>query len=64
METGTISTGTVSSMIIDSIVMINIECPPLPQGVDGSRRSEFSCIAVTEQDSQQVRGGEYGPVGS
>ena len=37
METGTISTRTVSSMIIDSIVMINIECPPLPQGVDRTR---------------------------
>ena len=34
METGTISTGTVSSMITDSIAMIDVECPPLPQGVD------------------------------
>ena len=34
METCTISTRTVSSMITDSIAMINVECPPLPQGVD------------------------------
>ena len=34
MEIGMISTGTVSSMITDSIAMIDVECPPLPQGVD------------------------------
>ena len=34
METDTINTGTVSSMITDSIAMIDVECPPLPQGVD------------------------------
>ena len=33
METGTISTRTVSSMITKSIAMINVECPLLPQGV-------------------------------
>ena len=32
METGVISTRTVSSMITDSIVMIDVECPPLPRG--------------------------------
>ena len=32
-----ISTRTVSSMITDSIVMIDVECPPLPQGVDRTR---------------------------
>ena len=37
METGVISTRTVSSMITDSIVMIDVECPPLPQGVDRTR---------------------------
>ena len=37
METGTISTRTVSSMITDSIAMIDVECPPLPQGVDRTR---------------------------
>ena len=31
METGMISTRTVSSMITDSIVMIDVECPPLPK---------------------------------
>ena len=34
MGTGEISTGTVSSMITDSIVTIDVECPPLPRGVD------------------------------
>ena len=37
METGVISTRTVSSMITDSIAMIDVECPPLPQGVDRTR---------------------------
>ena len=31
MGTGIISTGTVSNMITDSIVMIDVECPPLPR---------------------------------
>ena len=34
MGTGVISTGTVSSMITDSIMTIDVECPPLPRGVD------------------------------
>ena len=34
METGVTSMGTVSSMITDSIVTIDVECPPLPRGVD------------------------------
>ena len=34
MVTVMIRTGTVSSMITDSIEMIDVECPPLPQGVD------------------------------
>ena len=33
METGVISTGTVSNMITDSITRIDVECPLLPQGV-------------------------------
>ena len=37
METGEISTRTVSSMIADLIVMIDVECPPLPHGVDRPR---------------------------
>ena len=47
METGTISTRTVSSMIIDSIVMIDIECPPLPQGVDRTRLDSRMADAIT-----------------
>ena len=34
VETGTINTRTMSSMITESIAMIDIECPPLPLGVD------------------------------
>ena len=34
VETGAIRTGTVSSMITDSVGMIDVEYPPLPQGVD------------------------------
>ena len=37
MGTGTISTRTMSSMITDSIAMIDVDCPPLPQGVDYTR---------------------------
>ena len=41
MEAGVmISTRTMSSMITDSIVMIDVECPPLPQGVD---RTHLDC---------------------
>ena len=34
MGTSMISTGTVSSMITDSIVTIDVECPSLPRAVD------------------------------
>ena len=37
METGTISTEEMSSMITDSIVMIGVECQPLPRGVGHMR---------------------------
>ena len=47
METGVISTRTVSSMITDSIVMINVECPPLPQGVDRTRLYNRMIDAIT-----------------
>ena len=33
MVTGMISTGGMSSMITDSIVMTDVECQPLPRGV-------------------------------
>ena len=52
VETGTISTGTVSSMITDSIAMIDVECPPLPQGVGpthlDSRMIDASTVAGEE----------------
>ena len=47
MGTGVISTRTVSSMITDSIVMIDIECPPLPQGVDRTRLDSRMTDALT-----------------
>ena len=34
MGTGIISTGTMSSMITDLIMTIDVECPSLPRGVD------------------------------
>ena len=37
METGVISMVTVSNMITDSIVMIDVECPPLPRGAGRMR---------------------------
>ena len=37
MGTGVISTGTVSNMITDSIVMIDVKCPPLPRGAGRMR---------------------------
>ena len=55
METGTISTEEMSSMITDSIVMIDVECPPLPQGVDpthlDSRMIDASTVADEEFQS-------------
>ena len=47
METGVISTRTVSSMITDSIVMIDVECPPLPQGLDRTRLDSRMTDAIT-----------------
>ena len=37
METGVISTEGMSSMITDPIVMIDVECQPLPRGVGHMR---------------------------
>ena len=37
MVTGMISTGGISSVITDSIVMIDVECQPLPRGVGRMR---------------------------
>ena len=42
-----ISTRTMSSMITDSIVMIDVECPPLPQGVDRTRLDNRMIDAIT-----------------
>ena len=47
METGVISTRTVSSIITDSIVMIDVECPPLPQGLDHTRLDSRMIDAIT-----------------
>ena len=47
METGVISTRTVSSMITESIAMIDIERPPLPQGVDRTCLDNRMIDAIT-----------------
>ena len=55
MGTGVIRTGNVSSMIIDSIEMIDVECPPLPLGVDptylDSRMIDASTVVGEEFQS-------------
>ena len=47
MEINRISTETVSSMITDSIVMIDVECPPFPQGADRTRLDSRMTYAIT-----------------
>ena len=47
MVTGTISTRTVSSMITESIAMNDVECPPLPQGLDHTRLDSRMIDAIT-----------------
>ena len=47
METDEICTKTVSSMITDSIMMIDVECPPLPQEVDRTRLDSRMIDAIT-----------------
>ena len=42
-----ISTRTVSNMITESIAMIDVECPPLPQGVDRTRLDSRMTDAIT-----------------
>ena len=47
METGEISTETVSSIITDSIMMIVVECPRLPQGVGHTCLSSMMTDVLT-----------------
>ena len=48
MVTGMVSTEGMSSMITDPIAMVDVECPPLPQGVDptplDSRMTDTSTV--------------------
>ena len=53
METGVISTEGMRSMITDSIVMIDIECQPVPRGVD------HMCLDSRLTDALIVLGGEF-----
>ena len=53
MVTGMISTEGMSSMITDSIVMIDVECQPLPRGVD------HMCLDSKWTDALIVLGGEF-----
>ena len=53
METDEISTETVSNMIADSTMMIVVECPHLPRGVD------HMCLDSRMTDALIVLGGEF-----
>ena len=53
METGVISTEGMSSMITDSIMMIDVECQPLPRGVD------HRCLDSRMTDVLIAVGGEF-----
>ena len=55
-----ISAGTGSSMITDSIAMIDIECPPLPQGVDRTRLDNrmIDASRVLDEGFQSTPGNE------
>ena len=65
MGTGLISMGTMSSMITDSIVMIDIECPPLPRGAGHmflDSRMTCALIVLGEgfQSTQERMGSTHG----
>ena len=55
MATDTISTGTMSKMITESIATIDVECPPLPGEVDhiclDSKMTDASTVADEEFQS-------------
>ena len=55
MVTDTISTGTMSRMITESIATIDVECPLLPGGVDhiclGSKMTDAGTVADEEFQS-------------
>ena len=53
METGEISTETVSNMIPDSTTMTVVECPHLPRGVG------HMCLGSTMTDALTVAGEEF-----
>ena len=47
METGVTSMGTMSSMIVEMIVMVAVECPCLLQGVGHTCRGHMKTDALT-----------------
>jgi len=53
MATDTISTGTMSRMITESIATIDVECPLLPGGVD------HICLDSRTTDASTVAGEEF-----
>ena len=53
METGVINTEGMSSMITDSIAMIDVECQPVPRGVD------HMCLDSRLTDALIVLGREF-----
>ena len=60
METGVTSMGTVSSMITDWIVMIDVECPPLPRGAGRMRLDDkmTGALIVLGQGFQSTPGNQ------
>ena len=50
MESGVISTETRSSMIIEPIAMVAVECPRLPQGVGRTCRGHMKTGAPTASE--------------
>ena len=60
METGVISMGTMSSMITESIVTVDVECPRLPRGAGRMcLASRMTCaLIVVAEGFQSTPGGQ------
>ena len=60
MGTSIISMGTVSKMITDSIMMIDVECPPLPQGAGRMRLDNrmIGALVVLSEGFQSTPGSQ------
>ena len=60
MKTDEICAETVSSMITDSIVMIDVECPPLPRGAGRMRLDNrmIGALVVLDEEFQSTPGSQ------